>query len=45
MMVGVAGPFPRDARRVFMDGIWTILLMIGVWFAIRYLMRKAGLPT
>jgi hypothetical protein len=44
-MTGVAGLFPRGARRVFMDSIWTILLMVGVWFAIRYLMRKAGLPT
>ena len=28
-----------------LGGIGTIVLMVGIWFGIRYLMRKAGLPT
>jgi hypothetical protein len=28
-----------------LGGIGTIVLMVGIWFVIRFLMRKAGLPT
>ena len=28
-----------------LGGVGTIVLVVGIWFGIQYLMRKAGLPT
>lgn len=28
-----------------LGGIGTIVVVVGIWFGIQYLMRKAGLPT
>jgi hypothetical protein len=28
-----------------MEGIGTILLVIGIWLVLQFIMRKAGLPT
>jgi hypothetical protein len=32
-------------RRLVMETIGSIVLVIGVWLALHFIMRKAGLPT
>jgi hypothetical protein len=34
-----------QVRRLVMEGIGAVLLVIGIWLALQFIMRKAGLPT
>jgi hypothetical protein len=35
----------NEERRRIVEGIGTIVLVIGIWLVLQFIMRKAGLPT
>jgi len=37
--------FIVSERRQFMETIGTIVLVIGIWLVLQFILRKAGLPT
>jgi len=37
--------FIVSERRQFMETVGTIVLVIGIWLVLQFILRKAGLPT
>ena len=35
----------RIGKDCTMETVWTILAVLGIWVALQFVMRKAGLPT